>query len=386
MSNLFDPRFKQPLAAALGAEQRDYSTLVLARGGEQIRIESAGRLAGERRLEFTVVCPLERAGRQGAGAGYRQDPRPRLDGQPAIVVRWETDEDRKGKRWRINREVQTGDTEFDDRFYIQSDAPEEHIHAVLGSAETRQIVKTLFEHHCDSVALKRPNLEAPGSDRRSGELAVEYLTHALTDASFPQLVKELEWLIGETLLLRASLPLFVGEGKAVQKRRRVTWAYYALLIFIVLGIVSGIIATFPVDAYPIAILWGAGAGALLLFVPVAYLLALGHARGVSHFKGLLMLGFFTIPMGVFTMGLGTNWLLDTSEPQTHRTVVVGKTVCNRKNKHYADVQDWRDRRRSVTVRVGRRDCETTKPHDPLVVVVREGFWGFAWVDKAYRPR
>jgi len=385
MSELFEPRFKQPLAAALGAEQRDYSTLVLTRGAEQIRIESAGRLEGERRLEFTVVCSLELAEKQGGGAGYRQDPRPRLDGLPAIFIRWETDQDRKGKRWRLNREVQTGDAEFDDRFYIQSDAPEKHIHGVLGSAETRQIVKTLFAHHCASVAIKRPNLEVP-TPKRSGALAVEYLTHPLTDASFPQLVEELEWLIDETLSLRASLPLFVGDGVAVVKRWRVTWAYYALLIFLVLGIVSGVIATFPVDDYPIAILWGAGAGALVLFVPVAYLLALGHPRGLTHFKQLLLLAFFTLPMGVFTGGFGTNWLLDTSEPQTHRTVVVGKTVCNRKNKHYADVQDWQNKRRSVTVRIGRRDCETTKPHDPLVVVVREGFWGFRWVKKAYRPR
>lgn len=77
-------------------------------------------------------------------------------------------------------------------------------------------------------------------------------------------------------------------------------------------------------------------------------------------------------------------MFDTSRPQAHEAVVVGKPRCRKKD--YADVRDWRDKRGSVTVRLSRRDCEATKPRDTLVVVARDGFWGWMWVEDAYRPR
>lgn len=387
MSEVFYPRFKQPLAAALGAEQRDYSTLVLARGAEQIRIESFGKVVGERRLGFRVVCPLDCAERHGAGAGYRQDPRPRLEGQPEILLRWETDKDRKGKRWRLNREVQTGDQDFDDRFYVESTAPEEHIRAVLGSAETRRIVKILFEHHCQFVGINKEDTEAQGTHKREGELTVEWRTYALTDASFPQLVEALKWLTEQTLSLRASLPLFAGEVKAVRRRWRVKWTYITLALLPVLAVVTNLLAEGPIDPQAYLILGGVGFAALTLFVPLAYLLARGHTSAVGHFKGLLVVGLITIPWSVLMLGVGTNWLFDTSRPQAHEAVVVGKPRCGRKNKDYADVRDWRDNRSSITVRLRPRgDCEATKPRDTLVVVARDGYWGWMWVEDAHRPR
>lgn len=385
MSELFDSRFKQPLAAALGAEQVDYSTLVLARGAEQIRIESFGSMVGERRLGFRVVIPLERAGKQGAGAGYRQDPRQRLDGQPEILLRWETDKDRKGKRWRLNREVQTGDPEFDDRFYVESDAPEEHIRAVLDSAETRRIVKTLFAHHCKSVAIHEEDIESTGSSGIEGELAIEYQTHALSDASFPHLVEELEWLIEEALSLRASLPLFVGDRKAVRRFLRVKWTYYFELIILLGGVGFGVLAEGTIEDWHTIRLLLAGLGAVVLFVPLAFLIARGHRHAVAHFRGLLILALIVFPFSAMGLGLGTNSLFDRSPPQTHRVLVVGHPKCSY-DQEFVAVQHHRDKRRSFNVGIKGDACYAAKPGTTLLVVVREGFWGWEWEQGTRRPK
>jgi len=77
--------------------------------------------------------------------GYRRDPRPRVEGRPKVVLRRETANDQKVKRWKLNREVQTGDPTFDELVYVESDAPDKHLQTVLQSPETRHTIKTLFE-------------------------------------------------------------------------------------------------------------------------------------------------------------------------------------------------------------------------------------------------
>jgi len=377
---------KQRLAAALaGSLVESNSALTLGRGRDELRIEFTGYMEGERRLGFRIRSGLERAEKQGAGAGYRQDPRPRLDGQPELLLRRETAKDRKGKRWGLNREVQTADPAFDELVYVQSDAPDEHLQAVLGSAETRRIIKTLLEHHCESVGINKEDFESLGNNEAEGELTVVFRTYEPDEASLPGLAEQLKWEIEEFRSLRASLPLFVGDGKAVRKFWRVKWAYRIELLVLLAGVVFGILAEGTIEDWHTIRLLVAGLAAAVLFVPVAFLLARGHARGVAHFRGLALLSLLVFPFSAMGLGLGTNTLFDTSPPQTHRLLVVGNPKCSH-DQEFVAVQHHRDKRRSFNVGIKGRACYAAKLGKTVLVVVREGFWGWEWEEGARLPK
>ena len=73
--------------------------------------------------------------------------------QPQIRLTREGSLDKLGKLLRINREVQTGDAEFDRQIYITSDAPDELILRTFSGAEARRAVLGLLNAGYHSVTL-----------------------------------------------------------------------------------------------------------------------------------------------------------------------------------------------------------------------------------------
>jgi hypothetical protein len=87
---------------------------------------------------------------------------------PVILLRPETSTDKEGKARGINREVQVGDSTFDDRVYIESDAEDQAILRALPD-EVRSAVLRLFEKGASSVllGLHRAQFNVPTADRRN---------------------------------------------------------------------------------------------------------------------------------------------------------------------------------------------------------------------------
>jgi len=106
--------------------------------GVAIRVQPAG----DDNEDVTLVAPY--TGRAAAG-DYRGDGAPRLSGpRPMyIALMREGDNDRRAKQRGIAREVQTGDTAFDDLVYVITGTADELVKAVLG-AEVRGAACTLL--------------------------------------------------------------------------------------------------------------------------------------------------------------------------------------------------------------------------------------------------
>lgn len=76
-----------------------------------------------------------------------------------ILLRTEHGRDRIGKLLTLNREIQTGDLDFDPIVYIESDAPDELVEAALGQPAVRRGVCTLLALGYDKVELYGPTAE-----------------------------------------------------------------------------------------------------------------------------------------------------------------------------------------------------------------------------------
>jgi hypothetical protein len=373
MTIRFGLKAKQALADHVGGKLVEYdSAIALVRGRDPMRIDFSGDQYDDDVLILSVRCGLDRTQELPRGTGSR----PHVVGLSEIILRKETEKDRKGRRFGLKRQIRTADPDFDKRVFVESSAPNEHLEVIL-TEENRRIVMTLFEHQVQSVTIK-------------GGLAITLRTHLQSVESVSQLAKQLEWLINETLSLKASLPVFVGDKKPFYRFPRVKWTYLFLTAFLVLGVIVGVITIglgmFPVEVDhppPVLILLGAGLSAAVLFVPLAFLIARGHTRGVGHFYGLVIMGFISIPYGTFMWGVATNCLLDTTPPQTHYVIAVETPeICSSRHpkRESVLVQDWRDKRRSFNLNLrDARLCDATKRGDRFKLVVQEGFWGWPWL-------
>jgi hypothetical protein len=76
-----------------------------------------------------------------------------LERMPRIRLRPENKRDIWGKRLRLNREVQTGDAAFDEAVYIESDATDDEVAAMLSSPRLREAVLALLSLGCSDVGL-----------------------------------------------------------------------------------------------------------------------------------------------------------------------------------------------------------------------------------------
>jgi len=109
---------------------------------------------GPNRLHsVTWWIPLETATDRDDSV-YRSSGRPVLDAPFSLDMRRETSVDRSGKRLGLNREVQTGDRDFDAYIYLETDDTES-AREVLASGELRRIVLELVRGEIEVVALRK---------------------------------------------------------------------------------------------------------------------------------------------------------------------------------------------------------------------------------------
>ncbi len=88
-----------------------------------------------------------------SGGPFRDGTQARIESPAPLTLRFETRVDRLGKWLRINRETQTGDPAFDDRVYLESEAPDALVLAALVDRGTRAGVVTCLTLGCTSLTL-----------------------------------------------------------------------------------------------------------------------------------------------------------------------------------------------------------------------------------------
>lgn len=82
--------------------------------------------------------------------------------------------------------MQTGDSAFDDLVYVDSDAPEQQLEAVLQSPEARYAVRNLLERGYGPL----------GIHTKGSTIAIDFRTDGVSsEKSLARLVEQLRWVI-----------------------------------------------------------------------------------------------------------------------------------------------------------------------------------------------
>ena len=296
--------------------RRDASTLTVAHpSGEEIEIWIP--------LEHTATPRVQIAIRLGKRASvpstdYRSPPERRpIAGRPHLRLRCETWIDRIARGLHLNRELQTGDTEFDREVYVDSDAPDEDVHAILGDKRVRDAARLALACGFSEVEIggKRNHLAAWARSPRSEHLVPETIS-AVSDAlaaAAPCLPRFISARIRRTPRAKQAELIVVLVGMAT---------VFLLVIAFYTFRLPAAIGGSPIDEAVYHAGWIGGAVAALLFSAIAAWLVRGtsHSLGTALFcGGFLLVG---IPINARTFVVLSNSLLDRSTPTVHRVRVL----------------------------------------------------------------
>lgn len=141
-----------------------------------------------------------------ASSAYRGLPGPALAAaRPlSIQMRLEDGQDRIDKASGVNREVQLGDTSFDATVYIETDASDDAVCAVLGDVSARKAVIVLLESGATSCTI----------DDARGDISCSWVWNhsAMPDSELGARV------LDAMVSLQQALPYLVTSGTAKQRR------------------------------------------------------------------------------------------------------------------------------------------------------------------------
>jgi hypothetical protein len=273
---------------------------------------------------------------------------------PAVLVRAERGIDRFGKRLGLNREVQTGDADFDAAAYVETSAPDEIVRGFFADVRMCEATRALLTL---GYALE---LSAQG-------LAATRVRGFYADFEAPEVATVLRALAA----VRGALPE-VDPALAGTTKRWVPWGAFAVLFggYAVIGAST--------EGHPLWDPSNAATGFVFGAVAwVAYLLAVGAVfRGRSDgLRRALVYGFvgaLVVPfLGALT-ALAVNVALDGGAAES-RDAVVLRTGRG----HHVTIRTDAGR---VSVPVSSEFADVLRPGSRVRVRCHPGALGWAWIE------
>ncbi len=229
-------------------------------------------------------------------------------GGETILLRRETARDRLGKSLGLNREVELGDDGFDAAIYIESDAPDAEVRALLAREEVRRAVVEIISLGYTDVAVSPPT--AALLARRNNPKEVH-----LTPAAIRR-VAALLAVIAPALPARAEAPR--DEPIAILIARVV-----GVLVLLVAGFAGAPLASFAHARWPtftLAPYWQGIPAAFGLFVVAVVAAALRFRGRSTSFRNLCWLAAalaYAVPSYTMAAAFTLNGALD-GTPPVHR--------------------------------------------------------------------
>ena len=296
------------------------------------------------------------------GGPFRDEPYDRLESPAPLKLRLENKLDRTGKWLRINRETQTGDPAFDERIYLECEAPEALVLAALTSSTTRAGVLTCLTLGCTAIELDNDgNLVAELALTTKAMVAPTHLT-SLLDA------------LGAAA---EAIPPLQGKG------HHQSWAGFIPLLG---GL--GLIASWPLF-YLVDWLWEplgsdlyatAALGGLVLWVvslPILFVILRGRSVSLRDFVISAIVAAIGFPLGGADLLLTLNGLLDSSAPEPHATMVVGLYQTTGKNSSsHLTLRSWHPGEATIAIKIGSSLYATLSRGESVTVTTRRGFLGW----------
>jgi hypothetical protein len=291
-----------------------------------------------------------------------------------FTIRRITGFDRWGKRVGLAVPVRTGDSAFDDTFYIQTDSPE-FCRSYFGDPTRRQAVRQLFDQgftDLDSddgklVATWRgypsSSVESPGDSRKAAETMVP-LTHripprpTITARSRPLSRKRLQVLSAFGFFGGMILLGFVWVAMSGNSFPLAHWTFIAYTL------------PFSLLVFLVFLVWG-------------YWFVRGHSTSHLQLRSLFLTGVFLLPLAGVLVGEGLNAWLDTSPPEEHVQTISDKTQSRRRSSssYYAEVPHWSEAGRTLSLNVGFTNYNRIIPgRDRMRIITHAGWLGFEWIE------
>ena len=344
--------------------RREASTLTVAHpSGEVIELWVPLEPRATPRVQIAV-----RLGRRESAplTGYRSQAQPRaIDGRPHLRLRRETWRDRLSKGLRIGRELRTGDAEFDREVYVDSDAPDEDIHAILGDRRIRDAARLSLARGFSEVEIggKRNHLAAWSRSPRPEHLVPGTIS-ALSDA-----LAAAAPCLPHFSSARARTPPRAERARLVMSVLAGTSILF-LLIALFLFNRSESFECVPLDAEASNAGWGVGLGVTLVVTAIATWLVRGAC--------LLL----WIPMSGRLSFVLLNGILDGSTPSAHRVRVLqnehrtGKVV----GRSHVRVESWRRHERYLDLNLPAVSSYDFSFYNDVSIVTRPGAFGWECID------
>jgi len=213
---------------ALAGVSPDTNTFNIVHDGRGVHVQFSPGSTDS--LSVTTRVPDASSEKRIVSAGYRDaTARPLIVARPlGVTLRWENGSDHYAKEAGVNRELQTGDLDFDRRVFIDTIASDDAVRALLASPDARSAIIALLSEKCSSLTI----------DDEYGNIALslfEFTTRAPPQGRGARIVAALA-------TLAASLPPVLASGEAppvnTQKRAAKTGCGLAFAGFILTPIAA----------------------------------------------------------------------------------------------------------------------------------------------------
>jgi len=306
--------------------------------------------------------PMIKRGAAPIGGPFRGAARPRITSPAPLILRLETRLDRTGKSLRINRETQTGDAEFDERIYVESEATDALVLAALADPITRASVLRCLTLGCASLTLDDAgDLGAELPLTSEDLLAPDSLTALLdTLGAAAEAIPPLQGP-GHNRTFAGLLPVFTVLGAIV------SWPLFYLVDWLWEPIGS--------DLYATAFLGGVALWVVSL--PLLVWILRGRSVSLRDLVTCAVSLAIGLPLGGADLLLIFNGVLDTSTPVAHETQVKRLRHTTGKNSSYhVTLVSWHPGEETIELKIGSSVYSRLAERQALTVTTRRGFLGW----------
>lgn len=274
---------------------------------------------------------------------------------------------RLGKSLGLNREVQTGDAEFDHHCYVDSPEADEVLKRLLADAPSREAI----------AGLLKLGFQVQTSTQGVEAFQLVPLHAGRSEVKAAEATRLLARLAGSVPTLDEHA--FKPPGAA---RNRPLAALVALLTVVGAGGALALEPTLGVTvnrAAAMALAVGGGLGLWAAGVALLSVVARGSSNGLRALVVSALVTLLGLPALGGTLLLWANQRLDGAPPAAHQVTVRAKHTSG--SQHRVEVDSWEAGGRAVHVEASWVAFEQLHVGDVTGVTVHPGALGLAWVER-----
>ena len=281
--------------------------------------------------------------------------------------------DRLFKYLGITAEIQTGDSDFDRRYYLETDSVA-FTRACFDAADTREYVRKLFDLGITGLTCADEKLEA----EISPFTFTEKIDRDLVESVVTELVQLRDGLPDDTYE-----PVLAGTPAWKVKRNAIYTVSVASLILGGVMLFLGLRFYPPLDSEKVFLFsLRYSLAVLVLFCLFAVLWLKGRSSSHRELLTNLLFALFGIPLAGFALVMVLNGYLDSSAITIHEAKVSGKRISHsdKSTSYHLRVKSWRAGHSSEEFKVSFQLYRQVKAGETIVgIATRPGYFQFEWL-------